>query len=67
MSGANYKCPNCGGRLRSSGDDWFTCRKCGEQVHEIAAKHRDVLIEWADRDDLDSAAIAKVLLGDDPQ
>lgn len=34
MTGANYKCPQCGGRL-SNGDGSYTCESCGLNVTEV--------------------------------
>jgi tRNA(Ile2) C34 agmatinyltransferase TiaS len=66
-STANYDCPRCGGKLRPDGEDWFTCSRCGNRVHELAVEHREAAEKWADRDDLESSRIAKALLGRDAE
>lgn len=61
MSRANYKCPQCGGRLKTSGADEFECSRCSETVREVVAENRETLEQLADSD-LSCAWIAESLL-----
>lgn len=63
---ANYKCPSadCGGLLEqaNSAGGRYTCRDCGESVHEAVAENADWLTQLADHEELRSAEWAQKLL-----
>lgn len=63
-SAANVSCPECGGELSPTEGtaNLFQCVDCGDRLHQIAARHVDLLEDLSQNDDPAIADLADTIL-----
>lgn len=62
MTGANYKCPHCDGKLLGTETpDTYECNRCSSTIKEAVAENQETLQQLADSD-LSCSWIAESLL-----